>query len=170
MIENLEKLVRDHSQSAIVENKEIPNEKNEAAIQAASSSIVETLNQKISSGDLSSIAGMFKENGAQGQAVVHDVESNYANKLQGLGINMNSAKSIAASLIPIVIAHFTKKTNDPNDKSFDLQDIVKSISGPDGKFQLSDLTNLMGNSDNRQPGDTSKGGGGLMDNLRGMFK
>lgn len=163
MLENLEKLIREHAGAAIINNSEVPNEKNEAAIQAASSSIVDTLKEKISSGDLSSLAGLFKSGGSGEDAAVQGMASNFTGKLQGLGINMETAKGIAASLIPAVIAQFTSKTNDPNDKSFNLQDIVSSISGADGKFQLSDLTNMLGNSNDKD----SKGG--LMDNLKGLF-
>lgn len=162
MIENLEKLIREQAQTAIINNSEIPNEKNEAAIQAASSSIVDTLKQKISSGDISSLAGLFKQDGSGSDAAIQDVSSNFTDKLQGLGINMDTAKGIAASLIPVVISKFTSKTNDPNDKSFDLQNIVSTISGPDGKFQLSDLTNLLGND--------NENNGGLIGNLKGLFK
>lgn len=163
MLQNLESLVREQSQDVIINNPDVPEEKNSAAIQAASSSVFETLKQKASSGDLSGLADVFNQGNNPESSVVKDASSNYANKLQGLGINMESAKSIAATLIPAVIAHFTNKTNDPNDKSFDLQDIISSISGPDGKFQFSDLSNLL-KSDGRQ-----EGGGNIVDKLKGLF-
>ena len=163
MLENLEKLIREQAGAAIINNSEVPDEKNEAAIQAASSSIVDTLKERISSGDLSSLTGLLKSDGSESDGVVQNIISTFTGKLQGLGINAGSAKGIAASLIPVVIAQFTRKVGDPNDKSFNLQDIVSSLSGPDGKFQLSDLTGLLGGSGNKD------GKGGLMDNLKGLF-
>jgi len=166
MLENLEKLIREQAQGAIVNNSDVPNEKNDAAIQAASSSIIDTLKEKISSGDSSGLADIFKRGGDTSSRAVQDVSSNFTNKLQGLGINLDSAKGIAASLIPLVIEQFTKKTADPNDSSFNLQDIVSNLAGPDGKFQLSDLGNLF-SGDNSADGNSENGG--IADKLKGLF-
>jgi len=104
------------------------------------------------------------------------VANTFTNKLQGLGINVDSAKSIAASIIPVILAKFSQKTNDPNDSSFDFQDIVRQISGPDGKFQLTDLTNLFNkggestNPDSSTSGNDGKeSGGGFMDKMKDLF-
>lgn len=169
MLENLENLIRENAQGAIVNNTDIPNEKNDAAIAAASSSITEVLKKKISGGDVNGLINAFKDPSTQ-RATSSEVEGTYTNKLQGLGINLDSAKSIAASLIPVILAKFTQKTNDPNDTSFNFQDIVRQISGPDGKFQLSDLTNLFNKGGaSSEPNAEKDAGDGLLDKLKGLF-
>lgn len=172
MLKNLENLVRENAQTAIVDNNEIPNDKNDAAIEAASSSIVDVLRQKISSGDANGLINSFKDPSAQ-STTANEVTDTFTNKLQGLGINMDSAKAVAASIIPAILAKFNQKTNDPNDSSFDFQDIIAQVAGPDGKFQLSDLTNLFNkdgsensSADNRQ---NKEDGGGFIDKMKDMF-
>lgn len=172
MLKNLENLVRENAQSAIVDNNEIPNDKNEAAIEAASTSIIDVLRQKIASGDINSLVSSFKDPSAQG-ATSNEVENNFTSKLQSLGINLDSAKAVAASIIPSILAKFNQKTNDPNDNSFDFQDIIAQIAGPDGKFQLSDLTNLFNKGgDQNPPSDKGQNGGnegGFMDKMKDLF-
>lgn len=169
MLKNLENLIRENAQGAIVNNSDIPNEKNEAVIQAASTSIVDVLKQKLASGDVSGLINSFKQEGA-GADTANEVSNAFSSKLEGLGINMDTAKSLAASFIPTVLAQFTKKTNDPNDNSFDFKDIVSNIAGPDGKFQLSDLTNLFnGGGDSGSTGEQKNDGGGIIDKLKGLF-
>ncbi|HWW43319.1 hypothetical protein [Pedobacter sp.] len=161
MLENLKQLVTESAQDAIVNNSEVPNEHNEAAIQAASGSIFDTLKDQLSSGNIGSLIDAFKGGDVANSDVAQQATSSFTDKLAGLGINAESAKNIASSLIPGILDKFVNKTNDPNDSSFDIKDVLSKISGPDGKFQLSDLTDLF----------TSKEGetGGIMDKLKGLF-
>lgn len=161
MLENLKQLVTESAQDAIVNNSEVPNEHNEAAIQAASGSIFDTLKDQLSSGNIGSLVDAFKGGDVANSDVAQQATSSFTDKLAGLGINAESAKNIASSIIPGILDKFVNKTNDPNDSSFDIKDVLSKISGPDGKFELSDLTNLF----------TSKEGetGGIMDKLKGLF-
>jgi hypothetical protein len=169
MLEKLNQLVKENAQEAIVNNPAIPNERKEEAVQAASGSMIEALKQQVSSGNVSELVNMFKGGGdASGNAVVQQASNGFAAKLAGMGVNMDSAKSIAASLIPMLMAKFANKTKDPNDKSFDIQDILSQVAGPDGKFQLSDLTNMFGGQDQAKGGTDDKSGG-MMDKLKGLF-
>ncbi len=163
MIENLKQLVRESAQSTIVQNKDIPNEQNEAAIEAASGSIFNTLKDQLTSGNLGNLADTFKGENLQGSVVVEQASSAFVTKLSDMGVNPDSAQNIASSVIPGIINKFVHKTNDPNDSSFSLSGMFNSISGPDGKFQLSDLTNLLGG--NKNDGNDS----GLIDKIKGFF-
>ncbi|WP_316842696.1 DUF937 domain-containing protein [Pedobacter gandavensis] len=165
MLENLNELVKQSAQDAIVNNSEIPNEQNEAAIQAASGSIFDSLKQQLSSGNIGNLVDAFKGGDVANSAVVQDASTGFIDKLAGMGINLDSAKAIAASIIPGVMGQLVNKTNDPNDSSFNLQDMLTKISGPDGKFQLSDLTNLFGGGAE----DGKEGGNGIVDKLKGLF-
>jgi hypothetical protein len=168
MLENLNQLVKENAQEAIVNNNEVPNEKNEAAIQAASGSIFDALKQQMASGNVSQLADTFKSGDAGNSPVVQQASTNFTDKLAGMGINLQSAKSIAASIIPGVFSKFIKKTNDPNDSSFDIKDVLGKIAGPDGKFQISDLTSMFGGN-KTGGGDSDEEQGGMMDKLKGMF-
>jgi hypothetical protein len=54
------------------------------------------------------------------------------NLMNKFGINAEQAGGIVSGLIPTVMNSLVKKTNDPNDKSFDLQGIIGSLSGGAG--------------------------------------
>jgi hypothetical protein len=49
------------------------------------------------------------------------------------GVSRQQAERIAASLIPAVMNQFINKTNNPSDNDFDLQDIMKNVTG-NGNF------------------------------------
>ena len=70
MIENLELLVRDSAQDTIVNNSAIPNEQNELAIKATSTSIFDALKAQMASGNISSIANIFKQGNASTASLV----------------------------------------------------------------------------------------------------
>lgn len=167
MLENLKQLVKENAQHAILENSEVPNDQNEAAVDAASGSIMDALKGQLASGNLGSLVDIFKGGSSQDNSVVQEASSSFVDKLEGMGVNVDSAKNIAASFIPEIMAKFANKTNDPNDSSFNLSDIMTNISGPDGKFQLSDLTNLI--SGNAEEG-SGVSQGGIIDKLKGFFK
>jgi len=166
MLENLNQLVKDSTQDAIVNNSAIPDEHNEAAISAASGSIIDALKQQLSSGNIGGLVDAFKGGNVEGSAVAQDASAGFIDKLAGMGINLDTAKGIAASVIPGIIGKFINKTNDPNDSSFDIKDVLSKISGPDGKFELSDLTNLFTGAKEGEPGAE---GGGIVDKLKGLF-
>ncbi|MNL61993.1 hypothetical protein D3C87_1859730 [compost metagenome] len=83
-----------------------------------------------------------------------------------MGINMDTAKSIAASVIPSIVGKLVNKTNDPNDSSFNIQDVVAKVSGPDGKLDLSDVTRMF-----TEKTDVNGDGkdDGIVDKLKGLF-
>ena len=167
MLENLSQLVRENVQESVVNNADIPNEHNEAVIQAASGSIFDSLKDQLSSGNIGALTDIFNGNQAEGSQVATQASGSFVDKLSGLGINADTAKSLASSIIPGIIAKFTQKTNDPNDSSFNIKDILGSLGGEDGKFDMSDVIGMFNGGQTGQAGST--GGGGIMDKLKGMF-
>lgn len=170
MLENLEQLVRDNAGDAIVNNTAIPNEKNEVAIQAASSSIFDTLKEQLASGNVSQIADIFNNGqAAQSSPVVQQATSSLTDKLAAFGINAETAKSIGASLIPVILGKLANKTNDPNDSSFNIQDVLgKLAGGSDGKFDLTDVIGMF-NGGGQAQANGQPAQGGMLDKLKGLF-
>lgn len=162
MLENLEQLVRENSQELVINNAQIPNEQNENVIQAASGSIVDVLKEKVGSGGIGDLISSFTQGGNGGG--LEQITASFTDKLGGLGINAETAKSIGASLIPMVMSKFFNKTADLNDSSFDLQDILGKLGGADGKFDFNDVKDLLGGG-----GKDGEEGGGLLDKLKGLF-
>ncbi|TKC12267.1 hypothetical protein FA048_01205 [Pedobacter polaris] len=171
MLENLEQLVRDNAKDAIVNNAAVPNEQNDNAIQAASSSIFDTLKEQLTSGNAAEVANIFNKGEAtESSPVVQQATSSLTEKLAGFGINAETAKSIGASIIPVILSKLAGKTNDPNDSSFNIQDVLgKLAGGSDGKFDLTDVMEMFngGNQNQAQSGEVA--GGGMLDKLKGLF-
>jgi hypothetical protein len=161
MLENLQNLVREYAGDAIINNPAIPNERNEEAVADVSSSIVSGLKTAVANGNTDEVQSLFK-NGAAAAAtsrVAQNIQAGFAqNLMQKFGLDPGKAGGIAGSLIPMVLQKFVHKTNDPNDKSFDLSSVLGSITGGGG----------IGNIMNSLGGD--KDGGGIMGKIGGMFK
>lgn len=162
MLENLQNLVREYAGDTIINNPAIPNERNEEAVADASSSIVSGLKTAVANGNTDEIQSLFN-NGPEAAAtspVAQNIKEGFAhNLMQKFGLDPGKAAGIAASLIPIVLQKFVHKTNDPNDKSFDLGSILGSLTGGGG---LGNIVNSLGGGN----GD----GGGIMGKIGGMFK
>jgi len=170
MIENLEQLVRDEAQTAIINNAAVPNEQNEVAIQAASSSIFDTLKSQLATGNVAEIANIFNTGEAAADSpVVQQASSNLTDKLSAFGINAETAKGIGAAIIPVILGKLANKTNDPNDSSFNIQDVLgKLAGGNDGKFDLSDVMGMFTGGNQNQSED-KPAEGGIADKLKDLF-
>lgn len=133
MLDNLMQLVKEHAGDAIINNPAIPNERNDEAIQTASSGIFDSLKNQLSNGGLDSIKGLFDQGNVQSNPMVNQISGNVAGELmKKFGLDSNAAGGIVQSLIPTVMEKFVNKTNDPNDSSFDMGDILKNLGGQGG--------------------------------------
>ena len=170
MEQQLEQLVRDNAQDCVINNNQVPNEKNEQVIQAASSSITDVLKEKSSSGSIADLISSFTNGNGDGGGMVDQVKNTFASKLGGLGINAETAKSIGAALIPMIMSKFFNKAADPNDSSFNLQDMLgKFAGGADGKFDMNDVKDMFNGGDKSANNDSKEGGGSIVDKLKDLF-
>lgn len=132
MLDQLVNLVRQNAQEAIVKNPAVPNESNDDAIKDVAVQIFEGLKGRASQGNMQDLLGMFQggQSAVQGNPLTSSLVSNITSNLAAkFGISPQVASGIASTLIPMVMKQFVDKTNDPNDKDFDLQDVVKSVTG-----------------------------------------
>ena len=163
MLENIKDLVRQYAGDSIINNPSIPNERNEEAVSDASNSIINGLKGAATNGNANSVVDLFKggTEAAHSSPVTQEIKSGFVQDLvRKFGLDHGKASSIAGSLIPMVLGKFIHKTNDPNDKSFDLQTIISNLTGGAGLNDI--MGKLGGNSDNNQEG-------GMMDKIKGMF-
>ena len=143
MFENLLNLVKEHSGDAIINNPVIPNEKNDEAISTTTNSIVDTLKAQVSNGNISSVMDMFKDGNANASSVNSSVHTNVVTDLmKKFGIDNAQATGIASALLPKVMEQFVSKTNDPNDKGFDLSNIMSSLGGSGAGGLLGKITEM----------------------------
>ena len=118
MLDNLLQLVKQYAGPAIITNPAIPNERNDEAIETASSSIFDGLKNAASNGNITDIISLF--NGGANVAnsgVAQNIQSGFiGNLMQKFGIDANAASGIASNLIPTVLQQLVRKTNDTNDR------------------------------------------------------
>ncbi|HEY5919920.1 MAG TPA: DUF937 domain-containing protein [Chryseolinea sp.] len=164
MIDQLIKLVKQNADEAIVKNNALPNQFNNAAIEEVASQIFSGMQTQVKSGNMQQVTSMFKGGDMSALAnhpmvaqIISNIAGNFASKF---GVSQQTARTIAMGLIPQVISQFVNKTNDPNDKDFDLQDMLQSFTGNNGlnlndvigsvagsssQDGLGDLGNVLGN-------------------------
>lgn len=192
MLDELLNLVKEHAQQAVVNNPQVPDAHNEGIMQEAVSSITGGLKDQLANGGFQQVLQTLG-----GQSSDSSVTDNICGKfmngiMQKFGLSQETAQSVASSVIPAVMGSLVKKTNDPNDGSFDLNGIfnhlsggqssglnlggiLKSVSGGldkdgDGDVDLSDLTKMFSGAAGGQPSsDAGSGGGGILGALKGML-
>ena len=157
MIDQLIKLVQQNADESIVRNNAIPNQFNNAAIEEVARQIFDGMQGQVNSGNMQQVASMFKggdmsslSNHPMVGQIVSNIAANFAAKF---GVSPQTARTIAMSLIPSVMNQFVNKTNDPNDRDFDLQDMLRGFSG-NNKLDLNEVLGGLA-------GSSSQGGGGL---------
>jgi hypothetical protein len=143
MIENLLNLVKEHAQEAILKNDAVPNQFNDAAINEASSLIQSNLTSSLSQGNLQDVLSIFgNSNNLGSNPLVGNIVGQLAGNLGSkFGVQPQQAQSIANSLIPMVMGQLANKTNNPNDSSFNINDLMQTFSG--GKTQGVDFGNVL---------------------------
>jgi hypothetical protein len=180
MLENLFDLVKQQAGDTIINNPAIPNQKNEEAVQEAGNSVVDTLKGALSGGQMNDVLSMFANGQANAsQPVVQQATGNFIERLQSkFGLDNTQASGIAKSLIPNVMNQLAQKTANPNDNSFDVQQIFNQLSGgkTNGLNIQSMLGKLKGGLDSDHDGDVDLqdlkaifSGGGGRDKLKGML-
>lgn len=133
LLDKITKIVQDYSDDAIVKNPAIPNEKNDLAIKETASSLMNQLAGTASAGQ-GNLLDLFKEdNDLNTNPTVHKITNGVAGDLaQKLGINSSAASDIVSKIIPVILSKIRSKTNDPNDKDFDISDILGSLGKSGG--------------------------------------
>jgi hypothetical protein len=183
MIENLNNLVKQNADAAIINNATIPTARNDEAVNEASTAIEDSLKTSLSSGNVKEVANLFNGTGENvtTSPVTQQATGNFIDRLQSrFGLNVNQAANIANNLIPTVLQRLVQKTADPADTSFDLQKIFNEVSGgkTTGLNVQGMMTKLKTGMDKDGDGDVDlqdlkaffSGKDGVVDKVKGLFK
>jgi len=140
MLDQLMKIVEQNARQSILENKAIPDQLNNAAIKEVTNQIYNGLKGQVSAGNLQEVINLFHAGvGKQASPVINSILETVANNLSAkFYISQDVAKSVAVQIVPLVMSQVIKKTNDPRDIDFDLQRMMRSMSG-DNQLDISSL-------------------------------
>ena len=205
MLEQIAQLVRQYGQQSVVNNPEIPNDINSQVMAEATNTVTNGFQNILSGGGLESIISMFtgqqqqRNTGIMGNPIVSMMVGHLANKLVGkMNLNPALANTIATNIIPNVINGLVNNTrsNDPANDSFDLNDLIASLTGGNaaadnrqtngidfqdildqvtrggGQGQMPSLDNILNNVTRQaqQNQQQRNQGGGLADLIGSFFK
>lgn len=136
MFEQLTQLVQQYGGDAVVNNAAVPNEHNEAVINETSNSIFDGLKKIASEGGGEQLAGLFNGNSPidSSNPVVQQITQQLSGNLgEKFGLSSADSSGVASNLIPQILGSLVNKAKDPNDSSFQISDIINSISGNSGQ-------------------------------------
>ena len=132
MFEQLTQLVQQYSGTSVVNNAAVPNEQNEAVINETSNSIFTGLQKIASEGGGEQLASLFNGNSSidSSNPVVQQITQQLSGSLgQKFGLSSETSSGVAAGMIPQILSSLINKAKDPNDSSFQISDIISSLTG-----------------------------------------
>ncbi len=142
MFDDLMKALQSSGQETVVNNPQVPNQHNDGVLQSAGSSIMDTLKGMIANGQGDQVSQLASD---PHHPAAKQMQSGFAdNIMEKFGINGETAKGIAASLIPGVLAKLGAGNNS---------------TGPAGSFDVSSITSMLGKAglDKDKDGDVDLG-------------
>ena len=136
MFDQLTDLVKQFGQQDVVENAAVPNEHNEAVMEHASGSILDSLKNIASQeGGADLIGSLFQGNNAAdgSNPVVQQITNQLSGSLgEKFGLSSDAASGVAGSLIPKVLGSLIGGAKDPNNPGINITDVIGAISGGNG--------------------------------------
>ena len=129
MLNSIIDLVRQHSGS--LQSADIPAGRQEEAVTAASTSILDGLRSVLSGGGVTNVMQLF--NSGSGsitsspafEAISRQFTHNFSSTF---GMGTQAASSLGASFLPGVVTQLVARANDPSDSSFDMQGLFNELS------------------------------------------
>ncbi len=138
MLKELFELVKGNATEAVINNPDIPNEKNNAVVAEATNTIASGFRNVVAGGGAQSLISLLTKSGGDKKSllsnpIVSMMMGHFAGKLMTRhGLNNNQANNLSGNLIPSVLGNLINKTNDPNDQQFSLEGLLGSITGNKG--------------------------------------
>lgn len=168
MFDNLLNLVRENAGDAIFNNPDIPNERNEEAVQETTTSLVSGLQGILARGGVKDLLDMYNSGGVDNSnPVVQNLSGGLiGNLVNKFGLDSGKAGSLVSSLLPMVLNQLISRTKNPADNGFSLDGLFGQLSG--GRTQGMNIEAIAGKL---AGGGMDKDGDGDVDlqDLMGMF-
>ena len=155
MFEQLTQLVNQFGSNAVVNNSSVPNEHNDAVMEHASGSILESLKNIASQeGGMSQLTSMLQGNGSidTSNPAVQQITNQLTGSLgEKFGLSADAASSVADGLIPNVLGSLLNNTTS-GATGGGIMDMLSKYGGQfgldqnqDGKVDISDAMSAVSN-------------------------
>ena len=178
MLKELFDLVRGNAKEVVIDNPEVPNERNDEVVAEATNTVASGFRNMVAGGGVQNLLNLFRGDGTRKGLLINPIVSmmmgHFASKLMNkFSLNNQTANKLSGNLIPNVISSLINKTNDPNDSSFSLEKLIGSITGnkeavaagpTGGGGGIGDLLKQFTGGGN----GTGSGGGGLLDIVKNL--
>ncbi len=136
MLEELFNLVKSAAGSSVINNPDVPNDKNNDVVAEATSTVASGLRNIVAGGGVGSLVSLFnKKNdnqqsgGLMSNPIVAMMVGHFASKLMSkFNMSGSQASNVSSSLIPNVINSLVNKSNDQS-SGFSLDNLLNSITG-----------------------------------------
>lgn len=141
MFEPLFKIVEQNAQKSIIQNNSIPDQLNNAAIKEVTNQIFTNLKGQVSQGNMQQVIAMFhtSSKGMNTHPVVNAIVSSVSESLMSkFNIPAAVAQNVATTMVPTVLSEVIRKANDPKDIEFDLQQMMRGMTG-NSALDISDM-------------------------------
>jgi hypothetical protein len=146
MLDGILDLIKDQVIGA-VKKAGVPANKQQAAVETTTSTIMDGLKDHLSPDNISSIVSLFGGGSsakAASNPMVASIQSSVVSALsEKVGLKPAIANTIASTVVPALMGLLSKKSNDPND-SFDLGSLLKSFTGNSGGGVSGVLGDILG--------------------------
>ena len=139
MLDQLNDIISTLGKSDIIENANIPNDKNQEVINQTGQTIVSSLKTMVSDGQTGDLIGLFsgKSKAEASNPIIKTIISNLTSNLIGkVGLPDGISKLVSSSIVPKVLGSLIGKANDSKDSSFEISDLLGMFSSGDSKSGL----------------------------------
>lgn len=143
MMNQLQKIVEECAQEQIIQNKAIPDQLNNAAIREVCDQMFTCLKDQVTKGAMQEVVTLFQKNSMvkQNNPLVATMTSCVASSLTSkFSITPQVSQSVANNLVPTVLNQVIARTNDPRNIDFDLQQMMRGMTG-NSSLDISQMLN-----------------------------
>jgi len=136
MIKQILELVRENSQELIIDNPQVPNESNDAAIALVADTLLGGIKQMAA--NPAAISGLMS--GTAGSGLLQQVIDSAVSRMSSeLNLSAKTAHSILSQLLPKVMAAFGSKLADPLNSEFTINGLLQHLTGAEIPGELTSM-------------------------------
>lgn len=123
MLDNILDLVKNEVSSAISQNIDIPDNQKAQAVEATTNAVKDGFTN-----NLSGLTSLFS--GGGDGSIIDKIKDLVSGALTSkVGLNADTASSIASSIVPTIVSAISGKIQDPNSKGFNLESVIGAFTG-----------------------------------------